>query len=131
MGVHATKLAAETMGQRLKRLRTAQRLTWKELAAKVGSSHVSIWNWETGRKKPSRESLARLAEAFHVSVDYLEFGLEVDRCPLCAQPNVPRTLYHAIADAKLSIAKQLGVDPSEVTISVSGKALMEDPAQAA
>ena len=42
-----------------------------ELAARIGVSQPAISQWESGREKPGRDSLQKLASAFDVSLDEL------------------------------------------------------------
>jgi transcriptional regulator with XRE-family HTH domain len=37
----------------------------RELAAEVGVSYDTLWAWKSGRRNPSPENLARLADALH------------------------------------------------------------------
>ena len=43
----------------------------------VGVSTSIISEWEKGKKKPSRENLAAVADYFHVTADYLLNGSEM------------------------------------------------------
>ena len=46
-------------------------LSAKEFANKVGISQGNVTDWKTGRAKPSVSSLAKIANCFGISVDYL------------------------------------------------------------
>jgi transcriptional regulator with XRE-family HTH domain len=46
-------------------------LTQAELGKRAGMAAASISHFETGQRAPSLESLVRLADALHVSVDTL------------------------------------------------------------
>ena len=56
---------------RIKELRRIRRLDQKDLAVIIGVSRETVSAWETGRKKPSWESILKLAETFDVTTDYL------------------------------------------------------------
>lgn len=56
---------------RLRELRTSNNLTLEELGKKVGSTRGTIGNYENGNKKPSLDTLIKLADYFNVSIDYL------------------------------------------------------------
>lgn len=58
-------------GKKIKRLRTEQHLSQKELAEKLEVSRQAIAKWETNRGIPDIENLKRIAQVFDVSIDYL------------------------------------------------------------
>ena len=57
--------------ERLKQLRNEQRLSQRNLAEKLQISQQSITAWETGRSEPTTGALAKIANFFGVSADYL------------------------------------------------------------
>lgn len=58
-------------GERLKQLRTAKKLTQKQLAVKTDTSERGLQNYEMGIRKPAFDVLIALADYFDVSLDYL------------------------------------------------------------
>ena len=46
-------------------------LTQGELAEKVGVKRLTIWAYESGRRKPNQEMLERLAVALNCTIDDL------------------------------------------------------------
>ena len=66
----------ESIGQRLRRLRTERRLSQRELAS-PGVSYAYISRIEAGTRQPSVKALRMLARKLGVSADYLETGSEV------------------------------------------------------
>ena len=56
--------------ERLKELRKNAGYTQKEIAEHIGTSQPSYQNWEKGSRKPSRETIQKLADFFKVSTDY-------------------------------------------------------------
>ncbi|WP_075864953.1 helix-turn-helix domain-containing protein [Carboxydothermus islandicus] len=58
-------------GKKLRELRKSQGLTQKELGRRLNVTEAAVGMWEQGRRLPDPEVLARLAEIFGVSVDYL------------------------------------------------------------
>ena len=52
-------------------LRKEAELTQHELAAVLGVSYQSVAFWETGRRKPTLESLQKYADHFKVGIDFL------------------------------------------------------------
>ncbi|MFU2195044.1 helix-turn-helix domain-containing protein [Streptococcus pluranimalium] len=57
--------------KRLKSLRKEAKLTQKDIAEKFGFSQPAYQQWESGKKKPSAETLDKFASFFNVSTDYL------------------------------------------------------------
>lgn len=62
-------------GERLKELRQNAGLTQKQLADKIWVTKASISYYEQSERNPSPEVLMKLANAFHVTTDYL-LGIE-------------------------------------------------------
>ena len=67
---------AETIGQRLRRLRLGRGLSQRELAS-PGVSYAYISRIEAGARRPSVKALRMLARKLGVSADYLETGSEI------------------------------------------------------
>ncbi len=65
---------------RLKKLRKEKDLYQKDLAEIVGVSDGAIGMYETGKRSPDKQILAKLANFFGVSVDYL-LGRTEERFP--------------------------------------------------
>lgn len=60
-----------SFGKRLRELREERGLTQRELAGLLNLNQSTIAFYETDKKQPSQDTLARLADLFDVSVDYL------------------------------------------------------------
>ena len=58
-------------GERLKLLRTGQKLSQRELAEKLGVAKSVISYYESGDRYPSYDVLVKMAHLFHVTTDYL------------------------------------------------------------
>lgn len=58
----------ETLGERIKRLREAQRWTQEMLADRLGVSTKTVGNWERGRNDP-RSSVGALRQVFGRAFD--------------------------------------------------------------
>ena len=70
---------------RLKQERVNHHMTQGQLAASVGAANASsVANWEAGVSSPDIGKLARLAQVFDVSLDYL-VGLKDIRSPLLGE----------------------------------------------
>src|SRR3989440_2719825 len=100
MSTVATDVRAEqteTIGQRLRRLRTERRLSQRELSS-PGVSYAYISRIEAGTRQPSVKALRMLARKLGVSAGYLETGSELD-----AQED--RELRMADAELKLRLGE--------------------------
>jgi transcriptional regulator with XRE-family HTH domain len=62
---------SETFAQRLKSAREFRKLTQAELAEKAKLPASSVAHFEAGSRKPSFDTLRRLATALEVTTDYL------------------------------------------------------------
>lgn len=58
-------------GNKLKELRTQNKMTQQQLAAQIGVTKSVISYYELQERSPSPEILLKLASVFHVSTDYL------------------------------------------------------------
>ena len=67
-----SKYPTKTLGQFLKKLRLEKGLEQRELAKKLRVNKNRVYEWEKDRKKPSRESIAKLAKFFRISIKRLE-----------------------------------------------------------
>ena len=63
--------------ERLKELRLKKGLTQKEIAEKFGIKQPNYQQWESGKRRPSSETLEKFANFFGVTMDYLS-GNEED-----------------------------------------------------
>jgi tetratricopeptide (TPR) repeat protein len=69
-------MQAETIGERLRRLRAERGLSQRELSA-PGVSYAYISRIEAGARRPSVKALRQLARKLGVSAEYLETGSEI------------------------------------------------------
>ncbi|WP_199620990.1 helix-turn-helix domain-containing protein [Paenibacillus alkalitolerans] len=60
-----------TCGERISALREKQKLTQEELAGRLDISRASLSHYEKNRRVPDYETLRKIADFFHVTVDYL------------------------------------------------------------
>ena len=87
-----------TIGERLKDLRTAQKLTLEQLAAEVGISKSALGKYESDNGKDiSPYSISMLADYYGVSSDYLMGRTETK--------NHPNTALHELhlSDASIDV----------------------------
>lgn len=67
-------LKAETIGQRIRLVRTITGLTQEEFAKRAGLSREQINNYERGEKRPSINAAVAICEAHGLTLDYLYLG---------------------------------------------------------
>jgi len=91
---------AETIGQRLRRLRHERGLSQRELAS-PGVSYAYISRIEEGARRPSVKALRMLAKKLGVSADYLETGSEI-------RESDERELRIADSELELRLAEKPG-----------------------
>jgi len=58
-------------GERLRYLRQARDITQEDLAHMLNTGPKEIWRYENGKTEPSGDTLAKIANFFGVSADYL------------------------------------------------------------
>lgn len=56
---------------RLRLLRKKHSLTQVQFAQKLNVANGTVAMWETGKREPDFDTILRIADFFHVSVDYL------------------------------------------------------------
>jgi transcriptional regulator with XRE-family HTH domain len=64
------------MRRSIQTLRRERGWSQRELAQRLGISHMSISHWETGRNEPSARQLRGLAMAFGVPMESIAFEKE-------------------------------------------------------
>lgn len=58
-------------GEKLRMLRTGQKLTQQQLADRLGVAKSVVSYYEAGERYPSYDVLVRIARIFHTTTDYL------------------------------------------------------------
>lgn len=101
--------AVETLGTRIRRARRAKEWPLDHLAAMLGVSKVSVWNWEADRSRPRVALLEPLSEALGVPVQVLLRGEESPQGGVAA----------IIADCQNRIGGAVGVRPEDVEIKIT------------
>jgi transcriptional regulator with XRE-family HTH domain len=71
--------AMETIGNRLRSVRKAQKVTQMELASRTGIAQSTLVRIERGQARPKLETVWKLAEALDVDPKWLTFGDEPER----------------------------------------------------
>ena len=59
------------LSEKIQKLRKEYNLTQEQLAEQLFVSRTAISKWETGRGTPNMESLKRIADLFHITLDQL------------------------------------------------------------
>ena len=94
------------MGNRIRELRRAMRLTMKQLGEELGVAESTISHYETGRRQLDNETLLKLGEFFGVTVGYL-LGVEENlKAPT-------GTGERSVSDAKAAFFDGYGDDLSD------------------
>ncbi|MBQ2696691.1 MAG: helix-turn-helix transcriptional regulator [Clostridia bacterium] len=65
------KSFASPFGRKLKKLRLEHGIAQKDLAEELGISRSCLANYENGNRQPDNDMLVRIADRFHVLIDYL------------------------------------------------------------
>jgi transcriptional regulator with XRE-family HTH domain len=81
---------------RFRELRTNRHLTHEELADQLEVGVAQIWRYEKGKITPSGDVIARMAQVFEVSADYL-LGLADDPTPYFDENNLSKSERELIA----------------------------------
>ena len=58
-------------GDKLKSLRTAQKMTQQQLGERIGVAKSIVSYYESGDRYPSYDVLVRIAHVFHTTTDFL------------------------------------------------------------
>ncbi len=64
-------MQGDTIGERVRQLRTQKRWSMHQLAERIGTTHSYISQLEHDRIRPGIDLVMRLAAVFEVSIDYL------------------------------------------------------------
>jgi transcriptional regulator with XRE-family HTH domain len=67
----------KSLGLRIRELRKKKKWSILELSVRANINRNYIGDLENGRRNPTLEILARLANAFNMSISELTFGIEI------------------------------------------------------
>jgi transcriptional regulator with XRE-family HTH domain len=90
--VRRRRPVAESVGQRLRRLREERGLSQRELS-EPGISYAYISRIEAGARRPSLTALRKLATKLGVTALELERGSDNGVCPHCGRPKIDRLAF--------------------------------------
>lgn len=65
------KKDGEPMANRIPELRKSKGVNQTELAEILGVKQNTVSSWETGRTEPDHQTLCRMADYFHVPIDFI------------------------------------------------------------
>lgn len=102
---------SEKIGDRIRQLRQAKKMTQSDLAAEINLSDKAISKWESGEGFPNLEALTQLAQLFDTTTDYLLMGKtkddfdysQISRLEMIAKKDDPTLLDDIEAKDKGSI----------------------------
>ena len=63
-----------TVGERIRLVRQSRDMTQKDLADKLGISHVGVNQWENNKRKPKYDTLLSISKALDCNVQFLLDG---------------------------------------------------------
>lgn len=69
----------DSIGNRLFELRKKQGITQEKLAEQLNVSRQSVSNWELDKSLPDTDKLFVLAQIYDVSLDYIAYGIKIDK----------------------------------------------------
>lgn len=98
-----------TLGDRLRELRTEKDLEQKELANILQVHKGTISNWENNKRNPDNEMLTKISNFFDVSIDYL-LGKTNNRNEINIDP-----IYGEKLKEILECFIENGYDPNSIT----------------
>jgi transcriptional regulator with XRE-family HTH domain len=107
----------ETLGQRIKRLRTAAGTSMRAFAEQVGVSKPTLWKWEGDQVRPRHETMQRLASELGVSELELVYGAPGGGVPV-VEDDTDASLADIVRASRQRIARAAGVDASKVEITI-------------
>lgn len=70
------EVTRKIVGERLGKMRCDNNLTQEGLAEIMDVSRLTVYKWESGKNWPTPPHLAKLAELYECSMDYLVLGIE-------------------------------------------------------
>lgn len=111
----------ETLGARIKRLRTASGFTMVELAQKVGVSKPTLWKWEGDQVRPRHETMGILAQQLGVGELELVYGAPRlgEEVASLEGDEEQGSLADIVRASRKRIAEAAGVDEVSVDIHIN------------
>ncbi len=91
--------AKVNFGEKLKDLRTSQKLTQQQLADRIGVAKSVVSYYESGDRYPSYDVLIKIARIFHTTTDYLLDVSKVNVIDVTGLPEEDITVIRTVAEA--------------------------------
>ena len=91
------------IGQRLRKLRLAHKLTQQKMANLFFTTRSSIANYESGTRQPNYDLLQHIADYFQIDIHYL-LGSSEKTSPCDLSKEIVSTARFLTKDAKLDIS---------------------------
>ena len=85
----------DNIGLNIRQVRLKRGLSQRILADKCGFSNTTLSNYETGKKTPSLQSIAKIAKQLGVTIDRLYYGDEAESF-ITAEPDIGRKVVNAV-----------------------------------
>ena len=85
----------DNIGANIRQVREKAKLSQSKLADKCGFSNTVLSNYETGKKIPSLQSIAKIAKQLNVTIDRLYYGDEAEAF-ITSEPDIGRKVVNAV-----------------------------------
>ena len=109
-----------TLGEKIKAARKAQKITQAALADRLGVHRSTVANYEIERRKPSLNEIKEIARILHVDVNYLLEGQEVN-----AEDELKTRANDVFFDLNISEADKDAIFRDIMEIYMKGKKVNE------
>ncbi|HCI61270.1 MAG TPA: hypothetical protein DFK09_01970, partial [Erythrobacter sp.] len=107
--------SADQLPIAIRAARSSAGLSAAELARRAGVSRPTLWSWETGKSRPTKENLANLKQALQMEMGDGAGRAEDDEPVGKVQPS----LNQVVERHRQSMADELGVAPGSIKISIA------------
>lgn len=107
--------SADQLPIAIRAARSSAGLSAAELARRAGVSRPTLWSWETGKSRPTKENLANLKQALQMEMGDGAARAEDDEPVGKVQPS----LNQVVERHRQSMADELGVAPGSIKISIA------------
>ncbi|SHH02787.1 Helix-turn-helix [Anaerosphaera aminiphila DSM 21120] len=121
-----------TLGERIQELREAKGLSQELLAEKMNLSKEVISRWESGKTKPSIESLVILSQIFNINMTEIEFQKRIEKPLYTAYSKITfdmyKKMFYTIMGKRIMISSSiwgigllpLGISKAAINDNIAG-----------
>ncbi|WP_161979580.1 helix-turn-helix domain-containing protein [Streptococcus sp. S784/96/1] len=92
--------------ERLKSLRKEAKLTQKEISNIFNTTQQSYSQWESGKRKPSQETLEKFANYYNVSIDYLTGKSDIKNPAIIDEKRLDQAIVKILGSEQIISKKQ-------------------------